>query len=179
MTTQSIVESGMTFGPYRNCEFFHIEKSKRYAAIQKRAKMAEILLLSGSREKPVMYVVEAKSSAPRPGSQDFYKFIGETREKLINAFVFGWASCIMRHQEAEEELPERFRALCQWNVDVKFVLVINGHEIDWLLPLNDALKKALYPIVKCWAKSPNSVIVLNDAMAREYKLIRPAPGGGN
>ena len=179
MTTQSIVESGMTFGPYRKCECFHIERSECYAAIRKHVKMAEFLLLRGSREVPVMYVVEAKSSAPRPGSQDFDKFIGETREKLINAFALGWASCLKRHQSAEEELPERFRALCLSNLDVRFVLVINGHKDDWLPPLNDALKKALLSIVKCWALSPNSVKVLNDATAQEYGLIRPAPGSGN
>lgn len=52
MTTQPIVESGMTFGPYPDGRCFYIEKSKAYAAIQQDVKMAEFLLLRMDNGKP-------------------------------------------------------------------------------------------------------------------------------
>jgi hypothetical protein len=43
MTTQPIVESGMTFGPYPDGRCFYIEKSNTYADIQQGVQMAEYL----------------------------------------------------------------------------------------------------------------------------------------
>ncbi len=142
--------------------------------------MAEFLLLRTSNDSPVMWVVEAKSSTPRPETQpNFDDFIAETRGKLINAFSVGWASYLKRHQKAEAELPERFKTLNLSAVDVKFVLVINGHQEGWLPPLQEALGNALRSTVKCWAFSPTAVVVINDALAQEHGLILPAQGGGN
>lgn len=172
MTTQPIIESGMTFGPYLEGQCFYIEKSAIYAVIQEYVKMAEFLLLRESKGKQVVWIVEAKSSTPRPESQpNFDKFIAEIREKLINAFSLGWASCLKRHQQAEAELPENFKTLNLSQIDVKFVLVIKGHQEAWLPPLQDALKKALDSTVKSWAFAPTSVAVLNDVLAEEYGLI--------
>lgn len=113
MTTQPIVESGMSFGPYPDGRCFYIEKSNTYADIQQDVRMAEFLLLrAGNGKPPVLWVVEAKSSTPRPETQpNFDAFIAEIREKLVNAFSLGWACCLNRHQQAESELPAPFKAL--------------------------------------------------------------------
>ena len=180
MSTRPIVESGMTFGPYPKGLCFYIEKSQCYTAIQENVQMAEFLLLRTSNDSPVIWVVEAKSSTPRPETQpNFDDFIAEIREKLVNALSLGWASCLKRHQEAEAELPERFKALNLSEVDVKFVLVINGHQEGWLPPLQEALGNALRSTIKCWAFAPTAVVVINDALAQQYGLILPAQGGGN
>jgi hypothetical protein len=136
MTTQPIIESKMTFGPYPKGRCFYIEKSNCYTAIQEYVQMAEFLLVKTRKGKPVMWVVEAKSSTPHPQTQpNFDDFIAEIREKLVNAFSLGWASCLGRHQHAVAELPDSFRALNLSQVDVKFVLVIKGHKEEWLPPL--------------------------------------------
>lgn len=180
MSTQMIIESRMTFGPYPEGRCFYIEKSNCYAAIEKHVQIAEFLLLRTTNEKPVIWVVEAKSSTPRPETQpDFDNFIAEIREKLINAFSLGWASCLKRHQHAEAELPEDFKTLNLSQVDIKFVLVIKGHQDEWLPSLQDALWIALRATVKTWAFAPTSVAVINDVLARQYGLILPAKGGGN
>ena len=57
-------------------------------------------------------------------------------------------------------------------IDFRFVLVINGHQQEWLPPLQDTLTKALRTIVKVWNLPPLSVVVLNHLMAEEYGLIR-------
>lgn len=178
MTIQPIVESGMTFGPYPDGLCFYIEKSDTYADIQQCVQMAEFLLLRVNHGKPpVLWVVEAKSSTPRAETQpNFDDFIAEIREKLVNAFSLGWASCLKRHQRAEAELPDPFKALDLSQTAVRFVLVINGHQEAWLSPIQDALKKALHATVKTWCFSPTSVAVINEDIARRHGLIFPAPG---
>ena len=180
MSTQTIIESGMTFGPFPENRCFYIEKSNCYAAIQEHVQIAEFLLLRINNEKPVIWIVEAKSSTPRPETQpNFDGFIAEIREKLINAFSLGWASCLKRHQHAKSELPEDFKTLNLSQVDVKFVLVIKGHQNEWLPPLQEALRIALRSTVKTWAFAATSVVVINDALAQQHGLIMPAQGAGN
>jgi len=173
MTTMPIIESGMTFGPYPEGHCFYIEKSGCYKAIREHVQMAEFLLLRANNGRtPVLWIVEAKSSTPRPENQpNFDNFIDEIREKLINACSLGWASCLRRHENAEAELPEAFKALDLSQTDVKFVLVIKGHQEAWLPPLQDALVIALRSTVKTWAFAPTSVAVINDALAQQYGLI--------
>ncbi|MFH1138122.1 MAG: hypothetical protein V1816_18785 [Pseudomonadota bacterium] len=178
MTTQPIVESGMTFGPYPDNRCFYIEKSNIYADIQPGVQMAEFLLLRVDHGKPpVLWVVEAKSSTPRPGTQpNFDDFIADIREKLVNAFSLGWASCLKRHRQAETELPEPFKTLDLSKSGVRFVLVINGHQEAWLPPLQEALKKALHSTVKTWRFAPTSVAVVNEELAGKHGLILPGQG---
>lgn len=176
MTTQAIIESGMTFGPYPEGRCFYVEKSDTYAAIQNHVKMAEFLLLrTGHAKPPVLWVVEAKSSTPRPETQpNFDDFIAEIQEKLVNAFSLVWASCLRRHQQAEAELPDSFKMLDLSQAEVKFVLVINGHQEGWLPPLQDALGIALRSTVKTWSFGPTAVAVINDEIAKQFGLILPA-----
>lgn len=173
MTIQSITESGMTFGPFPDGNCFYIEKSTIYQNIQEDLKIAEFLLLHHDNDKtPTIWIVEAKSSTPRPETQpNFDKFITEIHEKLVNAFFLGIASCLKRHPQAEKELPEPFKSLNFSEIEVRFVLIINGHQENWLPPIQDALKKLLRATVKTWALSPTSVVVLNDKLARNYGLI--------
>lgn len=176
MTTQDIFESGMTFGPYPEGQCFHIEKSKCYQGIQDGVKMAEFLLLRQRDEgkAPVVWVVEAKSSSPKPRTvPDFADFVDEVRSKLTNAFMLCVSSCLQRHSVGLDELPGAFRTLDLQNSNFLFVLVVNGHKEEWLPPLQDALKQVLNPLVKTWALPPSSVVVWNHDLAREYGLILP------
>lgn len=72
-----------------------------------------------------------------------------------------------------EELPQAFQELNL--AKVEFRLIVNRHQEDWLPPLQDALqkslKKPLKTILKIWGLSTTKVIVMNDKLAPEYKLI--------
>ncbi len=173
MTTQPIIESGMTFGPYPNDQCFHIERSNIYTVIQHGVQMAEFLLLRFKEEKsPVIWVVEAKSSTPRPETQpNFDDFISDTREKMVNAFSLCWASCLNRHKNADTELSDSFKSLDLSQTEVRFILVIKGHQESWLSPIKDALSKSLRSTVKTWSFSPNAVAVLNEELAKQHGLI--------
>ncbi|MGM0694843.1 MAG: hypothetical protein ACQEUN_15745 [Pseudomonadota bacterium] len=173
MTTQAIKESGMTFGPYPEGQCFYIEKSSTYKSIENGVKIAEFSLLHATKEAtPTLWIVEAKSSSPRPETQpNFDDFIEEIREKLINAFSLSWASCLKRHKKAETELPKKIKELDLSNSGVRFILVIKGHEEGWLPPLQEALSLALLPTIKTWLFSPTAVAVMNEDIAIKHGLI--------
>ena len=172
--SEPFIESGMTFGPFPDGSCFPIEQSASYKAIESGVKMAEFLLLRQTGDiSPVIWVVEAKSSTPKPQTQpDFNDFIEEIRHKLSNALSLGLAACLGRHPAAWAELPDSFKNLDLANVSFRLVLVINGHRADWLPPLNDALTTALHPVVKTWALPPTAVTVINDDLARDHGLIQ-------
>lgn len=172
MTTQTINESGMTFGPYPAEQCYYIEKSKCYAALQEGVQMAEFLLLRQQENGPTVWVVEAKSSSPRPETQpNFGAFIDEIRNKLTNGFLLAVAARLRRHPEAETELSQAFSALDLKMLGFRFVLVINGHQQAWLPPLQSALAEALKPVVKTWGLPPTSVVVMNHEVATQHGLI--------
>lgn len=174
MTTEAIIESGMTFGPYPAGHCFYIEKSECYEKVQEGVKMAEFLLLKKQQQGLTVWVIEAKSSSPRPETQpNFAEFIDEIRTKLTNGFLLAVAARLQRHPGAENELPDAFKTLDLKARGFRFVLVINGHKQEWLEPLQNALVQALKPVVKTWALPATSVAVLNHEMAQEHGLILP------
>lgn len=172
MNSKVITESGMSFGPFPDGDCFYIEKSKTYAKIQPNVKMAEFLVLRPGPAKTNVWIIEAKSSSPKPEPQtNFEKFIAEIQEKLVNAFGLSMALHLNRHISAYNELPQRFKQLDLAETDYKFVLVINGHKDEWLVPLKDALLNALRAMINVWALGPLPVAVLNDIEARKIGLI--------
>lgn len=168
MTTEAIIESGMTFGPYPEGQCFYIEKSDCYQRLQEGVRMAEFLLLRHeTNKKPVVWVVQAKSTVPR----ELDSYIDEIRVKLTNAFMLGLAVCFERHAGAGAELPESFKALDIKSASFRFVLVIKGVPEFHLGDLQSELALSLKPLVKTWALSPTSVVVLNEVLAQRHGLI--------
>lgn len=174
MNTPAIIESGMTFGPYPVGQCFYIEKSACYQKVREGVQMAEFLLLKELQQGPTVWVIEAKSSSPRPETQpNFAEFIDEIRAKLTNGFLLAVAARLQRHPAADRELPEAFKKFDLKARGFRFVLVINGHKQEWLEPLQSALVQALKPVVKTWALPATSVAVLNHELAEKHGLILP------
>lgn len=174
MTTEAIIESGMTFGPYPAGQCFYIEKSACFARLKEGVKMAEFLLLRQQEKGPTVWVVEAKSSCPR----DLSSYMDEIRVKLVNAFLLGLAVCLGRHPAADDELPMPFKKLNLTLADFRFVLVVRGVPEYHLAVLQDALATLLRPVIKTWSLPPASVVVLNEAKAQEHGLIQSVAGVG-
>jgi hypothetical protein len=169
---ESFVESKMTFGPYPGGHCFRVESSATYRAIQDRVQMAEFLLLRTQADAPIIWIVEAKQSSPRPETQEnFSKFMGEIRDKLANALALGVASILKRHPAAHAEMPELFQALNLAATGFRLVLVVHGHKTEWLAPLQDALRSVLHVTTRTWALGPNAVAVINHAGAMKLGLI--------
>jgi hypothetical protein len=172
-------ESDMNFGPFSENECFRIEHSSLYKSVNRGSKKEEgvkiaefILLRKGRDQESALWVVEAKSSSPRPETRPgFDGFISEISEKLVNAFSLCYAACLKRHPDTFTEFPLSFRSLDVEKTNVRFILIIKGHEDSWLPPLQEALSKALRVTVIIWAFTPDSVAVINDDIARKYGLI--------
>lgn len=173
MSVGAIVESGMSFGPYPQGHCFHIERSRLYGRIAHGVKMAEMIVLPcAAADPPRLWIIEAKSSTPRPETQpSFDDFICEIRDKLMNALTLLIAASLGRHENGRDALPETFKTTDFARADFRLVLVINGHQDAWCVPLQDALSKALHATVRTWALKRTSVAVINDATARRYGLI--------
>ena len=167
MTT--IIESGMPFD-FADQTGFRLEDSDTHKAVQPGVKIADFLYLC--KNDTVVWCVEAKSSSPHPNTQpDFEEFISDVKNQLLNAFSLYFAMRLDRHATAGE-LPPTFKIPELARVGIQFVLIIAGHPQDWLPPLKEALYKELYPTIRTWNLGSNPVIVLNDELAREYRLIR-------
>ena len=175
----TIAESGMTFGPFAKTHCFQIENSLLHNSAQPGVQIAEFLLIQNGQGNlpPQVWIVEAKSSTPNPGSplpgaaETFSDFIAEIRDKLLNALTLGVTACIGRHANAGQVLPQAFTGLPLDRTVFRLVLVINGHKAEWLPPLQDALTQALRVTSRTWDLGAGSVVVMNDTLARQRGLI--------
>ena len=102
----------------------------------------------------------------------FDRFIREIQEKLTNGLALIQAVASQCNSDFQGELPEEFQGLNLRDVDFRLILVVKGHEEDWLPPLTAALRTELRPLVKLWKLGANSVVVMNDDMARKQGLIQ-------
>ena len=171
--TISITESDMQFGPFAESDILQIETCNSYQKIQQGVAIAEFVLSRPTSKSPCMlWVVEAKSSSPRPSTQPaFDEFIHDICEKFINSMHLFLAGVLGRNTDMQDEMPSGMHHITAANADFRFILVIKGHKEDWLQPLQDALKLHLKPLVKTWKLNPSCVVVLNDATARDQHLI--------
>lgn len=172
--TVTIVESGMSFGPYATDDCFQVEQSALYARIKTNVPMVEFAILRRQRvHGESVWLIEAKSSAPKPGNKiDFKKYVEEIHLKIVNALQVLFACWLTRHPEAAGELPVNFLANRVSALPIKCVLVIHGHEKSWLSPIQEALQTSLSAAVKTLGLSSNDVVVINHEMAKNFGLIQ-------
>jgi hypothetical protein len=167
----TIEESGMTFGPFSADDCLELEKCQTYKRIETNVRMAEFAVIKLQGGLPAVWIVEAKSSAPQPrNQQDFDVYIDEIRQKLANALQLLFSGKLNRHPDWPINLPANFGDLTYLE-DFKLVLVIRRQLDAWLPPVQNALKVSLLSTVKTMGLKPNSVVVLNAEMARQYRLI--------
>ncbi len=156
-------ESGMTFGPFPEELVFPIEHSTTHQKAGKGIRSVEFLYLQP--EKKLLFI-EAKSSSPRfeTDAEKFDRFISEITEKFLHSFDLYTASKLGRYSGLGGVLGTCSDA----DIKFKFILIINGHLDNWLLPLQDELRKRLVWHSKIWGTKVN---VFNEVMAQEEKLI--------
>ena len=161
-----IKESGMIF-EFAEDRVFQIEGSELHRSVGDGIKTVEFVVCRKTNE---LLFVEAKSSSPRPekdNSVDFEGFINDVADKFIHSFDLYLSALLGRHQPhmitgrvaEQDHSKERY----------KFILVINGHREDWFLPLKEALDRRILFHRKIWK---SDVILMNEAMAQDYKLVR-------
>lgn len=172
--TVTIKESGMEFGPFPKDSVWHIEESAIYRSITEDVKMAEFVVAITRKNKAVAHIIEAKSSSPQcSDKQD--RELEKIRAKFSNALMLTLAASLGRFEQERLGLPT---ALLNFNIregNFKFLLVVRNHKDDWLAPLAEKLKKALRSLIKTWNLPDASVLVLNERLAKQVKLILTEP----
>ena len=162
----TIPESGMQFGPFDERYIFQIEKSQLYKSLGENIKAVEFVLCQQMNK---ICFIEAKSSAPQPhNNKDFDKFILELYDKFVHSIELFFSTILKRKKDIYGEMPSCFHEAEYARIAIKLILVINGHEIGWLSPISDALKRKLKRQIKTWDLT---VTVLNHDLAYENQLI--------
>jgi hypothetical protein len=162
-----ISESGLLFGDYDDGNVFPMEKSQIYKDLEGCSKTVEFVLRLTAGK---IYFVEAKSSSPKPGSEnDFNVFINEISRKIEHSLDIFFALVVKRIKDVKGEFSRSFQKTDYSGIEVAALLVINGHKTEWLPPIKDALMSKLKRIIKTWNIQ---VIVLNHELAEDYCLIK-------
>lgn len=161
-----ITESGMRFGPFDEADIFLIEKTQLYKSMGENIKAVEFVLCQPMK---AICFIEAKSSSPKPHNhKDFDEFILELYEKFVHSIDLFFSIILKRKEDKDGEMPSCFHGAEYACISIKLILVINGHEIRWLSPISDALKKKLKRQIKTWNLT---VAVLNNQLAYKNQLI--------
>ena len=161
----TITESGMEFGDFSDKEIFRIENSET----QKLAQSPPVVEFIYSKSTNKLIFLEAKSSSPqeKTNKERYNEFINEITDKFICSFDMYMASKLKRYNEIKS-LNNDIQKTDDSIAEYQFVLVINGHQLDWLVPLQAEFERKLVNHKKIWK---SKVIVINEVLAEKMKLI--------
>lgn len=163
---QTICESGMHF-PYNPGQTFLIEKYVQGTGLQ-HVKSVEFIR---PPKKGLIWLVEAKPSAPNPASpspENFNTFINDIAQKAIDSFSILFSIITARRNVQLDNPPDPLTYL---SAKYCLVLVIKNHKSEWLEPVRNALQERLRHFYTAWDWGSCPVLVLNEAMALRYGLI--------
>ena len=161
-----VVESNMIF-EFEEKHIFQIENSNLHSNLGDGIKTVEFVV---SVKPDEILFVEAKSSSPQPKAENkerFDEFIDEISDKFIHSFNMYLTSVLKRN--LVDKIPDKLLNIELETAKFKFILIIKGHKIEWLQPLKDAFDRIMIDYNKIWK---SSVIIMNDEIAKEFKLIK-------
>lgn len=162
-----VVESNMLMS-YDEQNAFRIEQAEIVRS-QEEIKACEYFALINGR----MVLIEAKSSSPHPTSKtEFETYIDEISQKFIDTLLLFNALSIGRFGEIERnKLPNSIQNVTLGSVDYAIYLIIHGHKIEWMLPIQDELKIKLKHSLKLWKIPDINVYAINHEEAKRIGLI--------
>ncbi len=164
----TITESGVIFGNFAQDDCYQIEHSQGHKSLGEGFKMVEFTYLSNKK----LYVVEAKSSIPRPTTQpDYDKYWDEIFEKFENALTLQMMAFVKRNQSAEAELPQNHKRINWQQTSLELRLVIPTVPTQHLAPITHKFRKHLYKLRKLWSISDTHMFVINEEKARLEGLL--------
>lgn len=154
---------------------YYVESSDSYKEIAtKGVEMCEYVELKEGR----VLFVEAKKTAPNPQSQVdnaeniFNEYITSICNKFVNAAMMLNTGVVERRKDIRSEIPDTFTLQTIQQYNYTCLLVIKDHEIAWLPPVQDALKREFSrtPFWNIW--SNYKVQVINEELARNKHIIK-------
>ena len=159
----TIKESGMTFGPFSEDKVYRIEQSDAYTELGYGVKVVEFIY---RKNEDKLFFIEAKKSSPMPEGDNFRKYIDDISEKFVHSFNL-WLTLNLKRRK--DDIPSEIRDVTMAKQIFRFILVINGHEKEWLPPIKAALERKMLAEIKIWE---HEIIVINDKQAKERGLIK-------
>ena len=165
------IESKMQFLKVDGC-FYKMETSAVMASLG--IKTCDFLILRAAKSPQELFIIEAKSSAPRPGPGGgdpvrWDAFIQEIYEKLLNSLLVFLGLKVHRPYHEFSELPSHMKNVSLSDLSITPCLVLRDHPDYALPPVSDALKSKLDPVVKSFTLKPP--VVINSTLAIKYGLI--------
>jgi hypothetical protein len=126
-------------------------------------------------------MVEPKSSSPAPKDKTskrlenpFEVYMEKVTSKLSNTLQLLISGAIGRHGESYDA-PSFFKRQDYGAIEIKIVLVIKDHPLEWLEPISDSLKKKLASFARIWRVKSENVVVINEEMAKKFGLASSVP----
>lgn len=159
-------ESNMLF-EFEENQIFRIENSQLHIGMGEGIKSVEFVVSLKERE---FVFIEAKSSSPQPikdNQEKFDAFIKDVSDKFVHAFNMFLTAILHRYHD--ETIPTNFLEMNKKDAVFKFILIIKGHRMEWLPPLQDAFSKNLLYHRKIWG---SHVVVMNEELAKDYRLVK-------
>jgi hypothetical protein len=172
MIAEPIRESDMNFGEYDINDLFRIETSRIYEELGSGIKTVEFILKQNNN----ILFVEAKNSCPNAANKNesdekkvkFEEFYSDVPEKFVDSLQVFLACLTERYSDISEVGISLVERKILKNIKLRFVLVITSAEIEWLAGPKAILEERLIKYRRIWDAQ---VVVLNQELAREYRLI--------
>lgn len=114
--------------------------------------------------------IEAKASAPKEVASS--AFMDEIKRKFADSLrLFNEIKNKQHGDGAFNRLPIRLRELSIDPQSYLICLIVHGHQLGWLVGLQDAFRDAMREVVTEWNIQDSNVRVYNEETALESKLI--------
>jgi len=173
-----LFESGLWFGPFRQESVFLLEEhSKEKGLFRKNSipKMAEFAWSDLARQRPKVWIVEAKSSIARQkNTAEFDANLQEWASKLSNAIamIAGVKVGAFRPEADLSDFPAYILDSALRDLQFYLIVVLNT---EWATDtecqeIQIELRKKLADPVRAWGMHKDSVYVYNPEMAQAKGL---------
>ena len=166
------IESGMEFVEQPG-DYFKIETCPTMKALGVKTCDFVITRKLGARTK--VFIIEAKSSAPRPPENDntykesWEEFLQTIYEKMVNTLLVFVGLKTGRHYSRDSDLPLSIKQASLSDLAITPCLVLREHPEQVLPQVSDALRIKMQPIVKSFVLE--QPIVVNADMAIRKGLV--------
>lgn len=162
------VESNMQFS-FPDEDSYMIEKSE-VVSDYNSLKTCEVFAMINGK----LTMIEAKSSSPRPMNKGkFDEYIADISRKFVDTILLFNAIMLNRHgRNYGEKLPANILSQDIKKLSFALYLIIHGNETEWMIPIQEALKKSLRHVLNAWNIPDVNVYALNHEDARRKGLIR-------
>lgn len=162
------IESNMTF-QYDSDYGYRIDALPFYTKMSSEYHVKDCDFVLLNKKHNQLWFIEAKSSTPHPhtNSGEFVNFIDEIVGKFNDSIMLYFAMQLNLSKTPLSLLSNKFQPFQEQAT--RLILVINGFDAAWLPHVQDKLNK------RCkkyrWLANVQDIVVINDDLARKYKLI--------